>query len=216
MPSYSGVWTLTAQYQAKGAGNWPLPPLSGDIGLFVGADSNIIDYITITSTGNATDFGDVTTTGGNLAACASTTRGVFAGGVNINVIEYVTFSTIGNTTDFGDLTVARGFFGGANSSTRGVFMAGRLTDGTTYRTIDYITIASTGNATSFGLISAAAAYNCCLSNATREVIGTIYFDAGGNSKVLQDTTAQVVLLQLAESLAAVIFLRHQTLLITLR
>jgi hypothetical protein len=27
MPSYSGVWTLTAQYQAQGAGNWPLPPL---------------------------------------------------------------------------------------------------------------------------------------------------------------------------------------------
>ncbi len=32
MPSYSGVWTLTAQYQAKGAGNWPAPPLFPTIG----------------------------------------------------------------------------------------------------------------------------------------------------------------------------------------
>tara|TARA_R110000822_G_scaffold5370_5_gene22925 strand:- start:325 stop:1011 length:687 start_codon:yes stop_codon:yes gene_type:complete len=28
MPSYSGVWTLTAQYQAQGASNWPSPPPS--------------------------------------------------------------------------------------------------------------------------------------------------------------------------------------------
>jgi len=27
MPSYSGVWTLTAQYQAKGANNWPSAPV---------------------------------------------------------------------------------------------------------------------------------------------------------------------------------------------
>lgn len=35
MPSYSGVWTLTAQFQAVGQGNW-LVVLSGDIGLFCG------------------------------------------------------------------------------------------------------------------------------------------------------------------------------------
>jgi hypothetical protein len=34
MPSYSGVWTLTAQYQALGAFNWPGAPLQGNIGLF--------------------------------------------------------------------------------------------------------------------------------------------------------------------------------------
>ena len=41
MPSYSGVWTLTAQYQAKGAGNWPVQLLTGDIGLFGGGTTNL-------------------------------------------------------------------------------------------------------------------------------------------------------------------------------
>ena len=43
------------------------------------AQYNIIDYITIASTGNATDFGDRTTSGTSnqaIAACASSTRGV--------------------------------------------------------------------------------------------------------------------------------------------
>ena len=70
MPSYSGVWTLTAQYQAKGAGNWPLPPLVGDIGLFGGGGTNVIQYVTITSTGNSTDFGDLTVSRAYTAACA--------------------------------------------------------------------------------------------------------------------------------------------------
>ena len=46
MPSYSGVWTLTAVYQAVGAGNWS-SFLQGNIGLFGGGDTsgNTIDYI---------------------------------------------------------------------------------------------------------------------------------------------------------------------------
>ncbi len=36
MPSYSGVWTLTAQYQAKGSGNWPSPPI-----FTAGAQANV-------------------------------------------------------------------------------------------------------------------------------------------------------------------------------
>lgn len=36
MPSYSGVWTLTAQYQAKGAGNWPSAPI-----FTAGAQANV-------------------------------------------------------------------------------------------------------------------------------------------------------------------------------
>ena len=26
MPNYSGIWTLSQQFQAVGQGNWPLPP----------------------------------------------------------------------------------------------------------------------------------------------------------------------------------------------
>jgi hypothetical protein len=80
MPSYSGVWTLTAQYQAVGANNWPLPPLTGDIGLIAGGNQNAINYITITATGNSTDFGDLLASTSGLAACSSSTRGLFGGG----------------------------------------------------------------------------------------------------------------------------------------
>lgn len=75
--------------------------------------SNIIEYITIATTGNSTDFGDliVANAGFRNASTSSPTRGLVAGGgdsVNTtNVIQYVTISTTGNATDFGDLTAAQ-------------------------------------------------------------------------------------------------------------
>ena len=72
---------------------------------------NTIEYFTIGSTGNGTDFGDLTVArwpaGGNTG---SSTRAIFAGGdvpsTESNVIDYVTIASTGNATDFGDLTVA--------------------------------------------------------------------------------------------------------------
>ena len=79
--------------------------------------SNIIDYITISTTGNATDFGDLTVARKNVASPTnSTTRGVFVGGYGgspaaiVNTIDYITISTTGNATDFGDLTTAKQMF----------------------------------------------------------------------------------------------------------
>jgi len=125
-------------------------------GLFGGgaAPSNVIQYISIATTGNAIDFGDLTVARSSLAACASSTRGVFGGGLiadnsRVNVIDYVAIATTGNATDFGDLTLARDRFTGLSNSTRGVFIGG-LTASGTVNTMDYITIASTGNATDFG------------------------------------------------------------------
>ena len=79
-----------------------------------GADSpsnsvlNTIEYITIATTGDAKDFGDLTTArrveGGGTS---SHTRGLFTGGhtpTQINTIDYVTIAALGNAQDFGDLT----------------------------------------------------------------------------------------------------------------
>ena len=38
------------------------------MGGYTGSNSNVIDYVTIASTGNATDFGDMTQAGGQGAA----------------------------------------------------------------------------------------------------------------------------------------------------
>ena len=75
--------------------------------------SNTIDYITLSSEGNAVDFGDATFARAQIkTGAASQIRGCFAGGTTdgsntYNVIEYIQFSTKGNASDFGDLTVAR-------------------------------------------------------------------------------------------------------------
>lgn len=176
MPSYSGVWNLTQQLQAVAAGNWPAPPLSG-VGLFgggfTGANTNVIDYITIATTGNATDFGDLTTATYSLAACSSSTRGLFGGGRNggiVNTIEYVTIATVGNATDFGDLTTATEYIAACSSSTRGLFGGGSIAlFSAIVNTIGYVTIASTGNATDFGDLTLARSELASCSSSTRGV-----------------------------------------------
>jgi len=136
--------------------------------------SNVIDYITIATIGDATDFGDLTAATAAAGATASSTRGIIGGGQNpndTNVIEYVTIGSTGNATDFGDLTVARGYPQGLSSSTRGVFAGGYTNSPGSYsNVIDYITIGSTGNATDFGDLTVARSQSYGgMSNSTRGV-----------------------------------------------
>ena len=110
-------------------------------------ETNIIDYITIASTGNALDFGDLTAPRWGPGSLASSTRGIWAGGIDPNAtaaIDYVTISSTGNALDFGDLSAAKGRNAGMSNSIRGVIGLGDV------NTMDYITIASTGNASDFG------------------------------------------------------------------
>ena len=110
-----------------------------------------IEYVTTTSTGNGTDFGNLISAvaGPGLGMVCNSTRGVFGGGQpNTNVIQYVTIQSTGNATDFGDLTTARFAPGSACSSTRGLFAGGETPSQSNI--IDYVTIGSTGNATDFG------------------------------------------------------------------
>lgn len=76
--------------------------------------TDVMEYITIASTGNATDFGDLLDLYERMAGTSSSTRGLFCGG-NIapnftlsNTIQYITIATTGSSTDFGDLTLSRG------------------------------------------------------------------------------------------------------------
>ena len=71
---------------------------------------NHIDYITISSNGNAVDFGDLTQPRAQPACTAHSTRAVAAGGGGdpwpggaVNYIDYVTIQSKGNGSDFGDL-----------------------------------------------------------------------------------------------------------------
>jgi hypothetical protein len=138
---------------------------------------NVIDYITIATTGNLVDFGDMVLARYGTTGAASTTRGVWAGG-NFNAtgagvvtdIDYVTIQSTGNATDFGDLTVARDAMGGGSNNTRAIFSGGNLASTAITNTIDYITIASTGNAIDFGDFSSNRRNQSGAAGTTRLVI----------------------------------------------
>jgi len=110
---------------------------------------NVIEYITISTTGNVVDFGDLTSTARAVTSCSNSTRGLFSGGFpDNNTIEFITIASTGNSQDFGDLTVGRSQPSSVSSSTRGVFGGGKTP--TIVNIIDYVTISTTGNASDFG------------------------------------------------------------------
>ena len=89
--------------------------------------SNVIDYVTIASTGNATDFGDLTEARNYMSTSGASGeggRGAWGGGhpgassgyAYTNTIDYVTIANTGNATDYGDLTTARGMTSAATGT----------------------------------------------------------------------------------------------------
>jgi hypothetical protein len=85
--------------------------------------NNVIEYITIASTGNSTDFGDLTVGRYGLSGTSNATRGIFGGGDTgslSNIIDYVTIASTGNATDFGDLTIARYALGACSNAHGGL------------------------------------------------------------------------------------------------
>jgi len=111
----------------SGTTEQPAGTSSSTRGLFICGESqpsgtrlNTIQYITIATTGNATDFGDNTFLQRGLSACNNSLRAVYGGGndpsATLNTLSYVTIATTGNGQDFGDLTVARNLDTGVGSS----------------------------------------------------------------------------------------------------
>ncbi len=159
------------------------PDLNGGArGLFGGGQptqTNNIEYVNISSTGNALDFGDLIAGARNVpGSCASSTRGIWGGGIttdpaSTNTIQYITISSTGNSQDFGDLTREHSGLSGCSSSTRGLFMGSADPAGTNI--IDYITISSVGNAVDYGDLLTAKRYAASCSSTTRAL------NAGGNA-----------------------------------
>jgi len=116
--------------------------IRGDLGVFSGgldpAYSNIIDYISISSTGDAADFGDLSVADNEQGTVASHVRGLFAGGFQAPGAEgaahdnifYVNFSSKGNSAAFGDLNVVRKAPSHCiGNNTRGLVAGGAAFDG---------------------------------------------------------------------------------------
>ncbi len=124
----------------------------------LGSRQNIIEFVTIASTGDASDFGDITVYSQASQACSSSTRAVRGAGAgnpaNQKVIDYVTIATLGDAIHFGELQTFLGIYNmSLSSTTRGIFAGGN--NPSNLNTIEYITIATLGNATDFGDLTAA-------------------------------------------------------------
>ena len=123
-----------------------------------GPFTNRIQYLSMESTGNASDFGDLTLARGHFAAVSNLTRGVFCGGYSPTntpshgghdkfTMDYITIQSTGNATDFGDLTQKTQSPGATQSLVRGVIGGGYTPE---TGKMDYFTIDTTGNGTDFG------------------------------------------------------------------
>ena len=154
------------------------------------------DFVTIASTSDSSEFGNLTARANmnQLSAAASSTRGLFAGGVNTNLIEFVTISSAGNGTDFGSLTIERAMGGGSGDSTRGIIMGGGSGNPSTTKenSIDFITIATLGDAQDFGdLANEARTRTANLSSSTRAVVAGGYTtDPNGDTTHIDFVTIQ--------------------------
>ena len=148
-----------------------------------GIATNNIDYLTITTAANSTDFGDLTVARSNPAAVSDGIIGVITGKntspENV-VIDKVTISTAVNATDYGGvLTVGRDSLGSAYSRSRGLFMGGHGTSNVRSEVIDYITIPTSDNALDFGnLTIGRSASNGGTGNGTRAVFAGGYGPTG--------------------------------------
>ena len=137
-------------------------------------NSNVLNYFTISSVGNATDFGNLTQNSNRgYSGVNSTTRGVIAigEGSSDNVsIDYITIASTGNGTNFGDFSITvRDAGAGCSNSTRGLFAGGDYLG--LKNEIQYVTIASTGNTTDFGDLASGTKLLAAAANATRGIFG---------------------------------------------
>jgi len=186
METYQSSTNSSARDELGGGGNETRGIITGTAFL---SGNNKIDYITIASTGNTTNFGDTTASSSDNQArgAGSTTRFIFGGfQSNRDQAEYVTIASTGNATTFGDLGTDN-FSNSAvvSSATRCVWMGGQnRTDN-----IKFVTIASTGNASDFGTLSAAKNQPAGASNKTKGLAMGGQLSSGRTNVIEQITIA---------------------------
>ena len=163
-------------YGTNNTGGGPAGGASPTRGVFCGGyinpgtltSLNVMQYITIASTGNAQNFGDMSVSRSHCGQVTSSTRSVLAMGYNqptngnynnMQTSEYFTFATLGNGVNFGD-TIASGISpAGVSDCIRGVWAGGG-----TGKMIQYVNIATQGDTVDFGdMVTAGGWFDGCSS-----------------------------------------------------
>ena len=141
---------------------------------------DVIQFITISTLGNAQDFGNLTAAKQEGAAASNHLRGIYFGGdPALNIIEFVTFSSLGDATDFGDLLNGAKSGTSMSNQTRGVLQLGGLTS----NILEYVTFAQTGNSVDFGDMQLGGNASSGFSSPTRGVYATGSNDANYKNNI---------------------------------
>ena len=142
------------------------------------AGVNHIEFVTMSSAGNTTDFGDLEDTPALAGSCGDRTRGILMGGgapspsYNTDKIQYITIQSTGNAVDFGNMEQNTTYNAASSNSVRGISGG---TGTSPSNKIDFITIATTGNAQDFGDMVVAKYARASCSSQTRAI-----FTSGDN------------------------------------
>jgi len=148
--------------------------------------SNVIEFVTIASQGNAQDFGDAAVGIGQRASCSSSTRGLMISGLYAsqqqNNIDSLTMSSSGNAVDFGDIISKSNGGSALASRTRGIMGGGYESPANAFTNrIQYVTITTFGNSAEFGDLTRTTRYSATAANGVRAIF------AGGGNPSAQDT-----------------------------
>ena len=142
--------------------------IGGGLTIPASTQINTLNLITIATTGNATDFGDLSYGNAYRGGLASSTRGIFANGQGDATYDYVTISSQGGVNDFGE--ALSNHMGGStfNDSVRG-FRAGGSDPSQTSNIMGMI-MASTGSFYNAGELTLVGMYHNGASSSTRGII----------------------------------------------
>ena len=114
------------------------------------ANLNYIEFLTFATTGDAQDFGDLTTTGSDMTSTSNCIRALRIGKWPTNdTVDYVTIATLGNAVDFGNMNAQAYHTSAATNPTRAVKLGGNNPAGATNE-CEFFTIMTTGNGQDFG------------------------------------------------------------------
>lgn len=135
-----------------------------------GYDSNAITYFSISTSGNAASFGDLTAARRALASCSSGTRSIFSqgnsGSTSVTTTDYVNPVTTGNATDFGSMPNGTAKLAGGSNKTIGIFTPGQQNESSQTSAFYAVYLSTTSSAVEFSASLGYCTYSCtgCGSN----------------------------------------------------
>ena len=206
-PVVAGVSTVsTSAFMVMPVGDTEIRNAGSGRGIIAGGAESLsspytisdrMQYITISTTGNSIDFGNLSIARYYVRGTASSTRGIFAGGTVpgavTNTIDYVTIASNGGANDFGDMSINRNGIAVFGNQTRGILAGGYTTPTNTQTSIiEFVNIANVATTSDFGTLSEKREIMAGFASPTRGIIA-----GGAQGATVTNLTADIQFVTLA-------------------